>query len=192
MKTAAIPAWTADGVLPPIGGIATARDRSPYRVSLTDYLLRFGGTPDRCAILKGLLDYRARLHNAGLIRGFQWLDGSFLENVEVTENRSPNDIDLVSFYYCPPGISQAALLATHPWLVDRHALKTQHRVDAYVLDLGNNDPETLTRQSAYWYSMWSHRRNRVWKGFVEIDLAPADDAAGAATLASLSILGGAP
>jgi hypothetical protein len=53
------------------------------------------------------------------------------------------------------------------------------------------DPERLTRQSAYWYSVWSHRRNQRWKGFVHVDLAPSADATAAATLASLDA-GGRP
>ncbi|HNO14481.1 MAG TPA: hypothetical protein PKM96_09835, partial [Accumulibacter sp.] len=33
----------------------------------------------------------------------------------------------------------------------------------------------LVERSAYWYSMWSHRRNQVWKGYLEVDLNPAHD-----------------
>jgi uncharacterized protein YfaQ (DUF2300 family) len=46
-------------------------------------------------------------------------------------------------------------------------------------------PERLAQHSAYWYSVWSHRRDHAWKGFVQLDLAPAGDAAAAAILASL-------
>jgi hypothetical protein len=35
--------------------------------------------------------------------------------------------------------------------------------------------ERLVAQSSYWYSMWSHRRNQAWKGFLQIDLAPSQD-----------------
>ena len=34
----------------------------------------------------------------GIGSGFQWLDGSFLENVEMTEKRDPGDLDLVTFF----------------------------------------------------------------------------------------------
>lgn len=30
---------------------------------------------------------------------------------------------------------------------------------------------------AYWYSLWSHRRDDSWKGFVQVDLDPEQDAA---------------
>lgn len=43
-----------------------------------------------------------------------------------------------------------------------------------------------------WYSVWSHRRSQLWKGFVQVDLAPAEDAAAAATLASVANAGGRP
>ena len=33
----------------------------------------------------------------------------------------------------------------------------------------------LVERSAYWYSMWSHRRNQAWKGYLEVDLNPAHD-----------------
>jgi hypothetical protein len=78
VNTVAIPGWTPDGVLPPINaGQPVSIERSPYVVSLTDYVLRFGDTPDRRAVLSGFLGYRAALHSVGLISGFQWLDGSF-------------------------------------------------------------------------------------------------------------------
>jgi hypothetical protein len=90
MSPVAIPAWTADGVLPPINASQpTSPERSPYVVSLTDYVLRFGDTPERRGILDGFLKYRAALHRAGVVQGVQWLDGSFLEHVEVTEGRAP-------------------------------------------------------------------------------------------------------
>jgi hypothetical protein len=94
MSVVAIPAWTADGVLPPINASQpVSPERSPYVVSLTDYVLRFSDTPERRAVLDGYLRYRAALHAAGVVQGFQWIDGSFLEHVEVTEGRTPNDID---------------------------------------------------------------------------------------------------
>ena len=41
---------------------------------------------------------------------------------------------------------------------------------------------------AYWYSMWSHRRDGLWKGFVQVDLDSAQDADARAVL---NISGGA-
>lgn len=193
MTSVAIPAWTAEGVLPPINAAQpVSPERSPYVVSLTEYVLRFGETPERRTVLRGLLHYRVVLHAAGLVSGFQWLDGSFLEHVERIEGRPPNDVDVVTFYRLPSGISQAQLARRAGWageLLDHAAVKRNYHVDGYLVDLGM-DPERLTRQSAYWYSVWSHRRNQLWKGFVQVDLALRDDAAAAATLGSLDVGGG--
>lgn len=45
----------------------------------------------------GLLDLRAELTLAGKSDGFQWVDGSFTEDVEVQQGRTPNDVDVVTF-----------------------------------------------------------------------------------------------
>jgi hypothetical protein len=192
MSPVAIPAWTADGVLPPIDASQpVSPERSPYVVSLTDYVLRFSDTPERRSVLDGFLRYRAALHGAGVVQGFQWLDGSFLEHVELIEGRAPNDVDVVTFYRLPEGLSQKQLLAEAGALFDHASVMTAHRVDGYLVHLGM-DAERLTRHSAYWYSVWSHRRNQLWKGFVQLDLSPAEDTVAAATLASLTIAGGRP
>lgn len=192
MSPVAIPAWTADGVLPPINGSQpVSPERSPYVVSLTDYVLRFSGTPERRAVLDGFLRYRAALHGGGVEQGFQWLDGSFLEHVELLEGRAPNDVDVVTFYRLPAGVSQAQLAAKLGALADPGSVKRAFRVDGYLVHLGM-DAERLTRQTAYWYSVWSHRRNQLWKGFVQVDLAPAEDTVAAATLARLTNVGGRP
>ncbi len=57
----------------------------------------------------------------------------------------------------------------------RHAKSTYH-VDAYFVELDARSPEVLVNRSVYWYSIWSHRRDGLWKGFLQVDLAPAADA----------------
>jgi len=188
----AIPAWTADGVLPPHDASAPASgERSPYLVSLTDLVTRFATTPERRAIIAGLLAYRRALHETGVVRGFQWLDGSFAEHVEVIEQRPPNDIDVVTFYGLPAGVSQETFAPILGELYDHGVVKRRYRVDGYLVDLAM-DPTQLVLQAAYWYSMWAHRRTAAWKGFLQIDLAPPHDAAARATLEHLQRAGGAP
>lgn len=178
-------------MLPPVDASSPmSAERSPYVVSLTDLVLRFGDTTKRRTILDGFLRYRATLHQAGVVQGFQWLDGSFTEHVEMTEQRAPNDVDVVTFYRLPNGVSQKQLAASHDTLVDHDFVKATFFVDAYLVDLGM-EAERLANRSAYWYSAWSHRRNQLWKGFVQVDLAPAEDQGAAATLASLTV-GGNP
>ncbi len=107
MNTVALPSWNSLGLIPPIDEQQPASiERSPYTVLLTDFVLRFGQTQPRRMVLDGFLKYRAALHAAGLVSGFQWVDGSFLENVEAIETRAPNDIDVVTFFDLPAGKSQ--------------------------------------------------------------------------------------
>ncbi len=51
-------------------------------------------------------------------------------------------------------------------------------MDAYPFLLGGELNAEDVKQISYWYSMWSHRRNGQWKGFLQIGLSPdADDVA---------------
>lgn len=169
-----IPKWTAAGVLPPILELdPLSPTRSPYGARFAEFQGRFGGTDERDRILEGLRQYRLDLRNAGLVRGFQWVDGSFLEEVERTEGRAPNDVDVVTFYELPAGLDQRQILDASPWLVDHGLVKSRYRVDGYLVSL-TTPPERLASLAAYWYSLWSHRRDRLWKGFVRLDLAEDD------------------
>lgn len=91
-----IPPFTIDGVLPPYVGPSgpggAFEDLSPYEVSATEVVATLGATQNRQDILRNWLAHRGLLRDAGIQRGFQWLDGSFLEQKE------PNDLDVVSFF----------------------------------------------------------------------------------------------
>ncbi len=191
MSTVSIPRWNSEGVLPPIDSAdPTSASRSPYQVALADFVLHFGTSEPRCAILDGLLRYRAALHAAGLVEGFQWINGSFLEHVEVVLNRPPNDVDVVTFYRLPAGATQKGIRDIAPDLFDHDSVKQEFRIDGYLVHL-DQTPKALVERSAYWYSLWSHRRDRTWKGFIEIGLA-ADDAPAAGFLKTLAATGGQP
>lgn len=53
--------------------------------------------------------------------------------------------------------------------------KTRFHVDGYFVELDLEPQQSLIERSTYWYSMWSHRRNMVWKGYLQIDLSPVED-----------------
>ncbi|SMF95013.1 hypothetical protein SAMN02949497_2353 [Methylomagnum ishizawai] len=188
MPLTSIPTWNSRGVIPPINELnPVSVDRSPYPISLNEFVSRFSHTPQRLEILDGFLNYRAELHKLGLTIGFQWLDGSFLEDVELLESRAPEDIDVVTFYQLPPNVSQTDLLNKAPLLFPatksaRKAFKAIYHTDAYMVCLDTTLQERLVASSAYWYSMWSHRRNQLWKGYLQIDLAPVEDVAAKAIL----------
>lgn len=172
-----IPDWNISGVLPPIrpGNPGHSPDRSPYQTTLMDIVDRFSYTPERRDILKGLLEYRTALHAAGITKGFQWLDGSFMEVVEVREGRAPNDVDVVTFFHLPDGVSQLDLASAHASLFNHGHIKVTYKVDAYPVVLGAVFDSLHVKQLSYWYSMWSHTRQAQWKGFLQIDLSPEHD-----------------
>jgi hypothetical protein len=182
MTAITIPDWDPQGVLPPFDPARpTSPERSPYRVSLAALVARFATSVERVAILRGLLDYRAALHRLGLVSGFQWLDGSFTEDVERVEGRVPRDVDVVTFVLSPNGAPGGTLDGDEDAL-DHDAAKRRFSVDGYFVELDLLPPRDLTAQTAYWYSLWSHRRTRIWKGFVEVELDPRDDDAARAAL----------
>lgn len=184
MTIVSIPEWNTVGLLPPINQAnPISPERSPYNVALLDVIMRFATSPDRRQVLLGFLDYRAALHAMGLVNGFQWLDGSFTEQVETLERRPPRDIDVVTFLHTPDDFdpSDAQLEA-----LDHDTAKARFLVDSYIVELNFLPPEAIVQQSAYWYSMWSHRRNQAWKGYLQIDLNPAYDADARARLNQLN------
>lgn len=182
-----IASWNMAGVLPPIwpGEDGHSPNRSPYLMKLTEVIEHFSSSPERISILDGFLNYREALHSANIVKGFQWLDGSFLENIEVLELRSPNDMDVVTFFHIPNDQTQISLLSQDARLFDPALAKQTFLVDAYAFVLGNPTEERHVKQISYWYSMWAHRRDETWKGFLQVDLAPHTDAEAKQFLASV-------
>ena len=186
-RTVAIPAWTAQGVLPAIDVESpTSSSLSPYRVSLLDFVVRFGNTAARRTLLRGLLEFRAALHALDLVDGFQWLDGSFLEDIETVERRQPRDIDVVTFFRLPEGRSQTSLEEAAAELFDPQGVGGRYGVHGFFVQLNGVDPELVVEQCTYWNSLWSHRRNGQWKGYLQVDLAPAGDQEAMANLDLMS------
>lgn len=134
-----IPPFTIDGILPPFrgsdpGGVPALM--SPYHVTASDVVERLASSDGRRAILKGWLDHRAALRALGITRGFQWLDGSFLED------KAPNDLDIVVFTYRPPTAQDAAtwraLLVANAEVFDRRRVKQQFKLDSFFLDMNGS------------------------------------------------------
>lgn len=172
-----IPSWNNQGVLPPIwpGMQGQSNERSPYRVGINDLVDTYGFSEKRRIILKGLLEYRQALFKIGIMQGFQWIDGSFVEDVESIENRAPNDLDVVTFFHLPYGIDQRKLMDDHSLLFLPDETKKVYHVDAYSCLLGEPIGKSQVRKISYWYSMLSHKRNGLWKGFLQIDLSSNED-----------------
>lgn len=188
MKTTTVPMWSPSGLLSPVlDGQFAGRHRSPYVVPLIDMVRHLGTSFERRQILLGFLQYRSVLHRSGLCEGFQWLAGSFVEHIELMEQRPPQDMDIVTFLHSPPGFKPAA----DDMHVFDHALaKSRYRIDGYFVDLRTLIGKHLVHEAAYWYSLFAHRRTLVWKGFLQVELAPAQDSAALEWLRAQEASGG--
>ena len=133
---------------------------------------------ERKAIMLGLLGYRQQLATVGLQTGFQWLSGSFMEDIETLESRHPEDIDLVTFVHRPAAVRadpdwHRFFLANQP-LLDPKQVKATFRCDGYVVGL-DEDPTGIVSQTRYWFGLFSHRRSGLWKGMLQLPLAVSAD-----------------
>ncbi len=187
-----IPPWNVQGVIDPIDfANPPSAIRSPYIVSLETVVRHFSTSPERIQILDGLLRYRDALHTAGIEQGFQWLNGSFLENKEQNQGAPPNDIDVLTLFVPPSGISLNELFARDPVIFGRarNAVKAKFLVDGFLVQFGQN-PTSLMENACYFFSLFSHKKTTYqWKGILQVDLSSGEDAAANAAMPSL--LGGA-
>lgn len=96
-----------------------------------------------------------------------------MEDVEKSENRAPKDLDVVTFYSAPHGMSSMDLLnvlrTQLPEFFDRDLGKARFRLDHYGIHLGAPGI-SLVDNTRYWAGLFSHRRDGVWKGMVRVEL----------------------
>ena len=171
----AIPAF--DGilnVLPPHSGDPTnPSDLSPYHCTLVEVCTRFNTSPARRKILLGLLNLRAELYSLGY-QGFQWLSGSFVEDIEAYAQRDPRDVDAITIAKVPGLQTVKSHIMSRPDLFVPDQTKAKYLVDHYVVSLDSPTLEILYA-AKYWYALFSHRRDSVWKGMLSVDLIDKSD-----------------
>lgn len=173
-RSSTIPNWNNAGVIPPVvvepGEDAAGGQRSPYRCTILDLAQQFGSTPARQRILLGFIDYRRAIVELGVREGFQWVNGSILQDVERLEGRPPNDVDVVTF----TSISDETRtrLGKRPDLYQKGLCKEKYQTDCHFFWFENlEDRVKGIHLISYWYSLWSHRRRDfLWKGFLELPL----------------------
>ena len=185
--TATIPAFDHNLVLPPhAGDPRVPGDLSPYPCTTLDVVQHFATTPERVKILRGFLNFRKQLDAHGLVCGYQWLDGSFLEDIETSESRPPNDLDILTIYWGYDDSFQIQLMSRFPEFADRNLSKQSFQLDHFPVDAGFR-PDVTVDQTRYWIQLFTHNRNGVWKGMLKIDLNTPDiDAEAISLLDSLS------
>lgn len=177
------PGFNHSGVIPPFRSDPTTRDGSPYLTDLCSLVTQLGTTPERKALISGLLDYRTALRVAGITSGFQLLDGSFTEDCEAQRGRPPSDIDLVTYAYLPVSPTQVPTFMTANLnLFAPLQVKAQFGCDAYFVDMAKSS-ELVVDDTFYWYGLFSHQKiTATWKGVLRIPLVADDVAAQAALL----------
>tara|TARA_E500000318_G_scaffold108180_1_gene118543 strand:- start:3476 stop:4045 length:570 start_codon:yes stop_codon:yes gene_type:complete len=175
-----IPPFDHSSVIPPFVGADPTHpaNMSPYRAQIDELVATFATSPERSAILRGLLSYRSALIGLGVTQGFQWIDGSFAEDIETSENRPPNDIDVVTFLFRPASHRDPhawnALLQANLSLFTPKQAKLNYKCDAYIVDM-DEPPETVVDNTSYWFGLFSHKRvTALWKGIVQVPLADRD------------------
>lgn len=140
--------------------------------------------------MKGFIDYRKALSREGIERGFQWINGSFVEDIERSQSRPPSDIDVVTFFHIPPGDTQMSLVDKSPTLFNmdedfyREDRKRRYGVHAFMVCL-DGSPTTLVQSSRLWYRTWSMNANLDLKGYIHVPLDPLDDMTGSDVLRSM-------
>lgn len=177
-----IPEFNQHDVLPPFLAGTGPTDRTqttPYQTTLSEIVQRFGISEQRRQILQGLIQYRQALRNAGFTEGFQWIDGSFIENCEKVRNKPPADIDIVSFLLRPQIVKNDEEFENffHSDIAPLLDVKDKFKCDAYYVDL-NAHPFLIVKSTHYWFGLFTHQRETyLWKGLLEVPLNSDDELA---------------
>ncbi|MFY8322352.1 DUF6932 family protein [Pseudomonas aeruginosa] len=179
-----IPALNQSGVLPPFiqeFGPTSSAAMAPYGTSMAAVASRFTSTPERKAIFEGLLNFREQLRQAGLVEGFQWLAGSYLEDCERYRGRPPKDVDIVTFARRPTGMEEMTawqgFVQQNMHVFDKRLIKDTHMCDSYHVDL-SLPTEAIVSSTRFWFGLFSHQRDTyLWKGILAVPLIDDDEAA---------------
>lgn len=166
-----IPPFDHNNVLPPyLGPTPTSMAaQSPYKCDILEFCQHFATSADRVAILKGFVNFRIKCYATYIRQGFQWVDGSFMENVELSQHRSPNDIDVVTFAFGMNDYIVNSIKRHFPEFLDSTLSKPKYMVDHYLI-VADYDPASTIEAVRYWNQLFGHNRIGVWKGMVEIPL----------------------
>lgn len=180
-----IPPFDHNHVLPPHIGIPTLPGHvSPYKCSISDFCKHFSTTSQRIELLKNYMEFRLRMVPFRIMLGFQWIDGSFSENIEVSEKRCPNDIDVVTFIGGKTIKEQEDIIYAFPEFGKPYESKKTYKLDHYIVDYTYN-PDLTVEMTRYWIQLFCHNRSKVWKGIIQLPL-PTDGNEERSMLAYLS------
>lgn len=165
-----IPSFDHNNVLPPhLGNPTDKAHLSPYPCAILELCHKFSTSPNRIRILKNFIVFRQRMTALNIVYGFQWLDGSFLENIEISQGRAPKDLDVVTFFGRLSFSDQANIRATFPEFANPILAKSNFSLDHYPVDYTYN-PDVTVEQTRYWLQLFTHNRLGVRKGILKLSL----------------------
>lgn len=175
-----IPHFAPNGALPPFidGNPTNPAKRSPFEADIHLLVERFCTSKHRATLLKGLNTYRKHLFEGGFVDGYQWIDGSFVEDVENTRGRPPSDIDVVTLFNRPlkfqndPSAWYSAYASVlHLKFFETRNMKPVYKCDTFCIDLDAGHA-SLVRDTMYWGGLFTDIRGSTEKkGIVSIPLA---------------------
>lgn len=170
-----IPPFDHNHVIPPHRGNPTDHyEISPYECDIMEFCRHFATSKERIEILKGFVNFRLEMIRHGITNGFQWIDGSFTENVEAKESRAPHDVDVVTFFKGIDQLQAKSIFSVFPEFFKTNLSKPKYQVDHYPIPYDWN-PDMTVDITKYWYQLFSHNRQGVWKGMLKIPLYPTSE-----------------
>ncbi|MDN4013690.1 hypothetical protein QX233_14525 [Chryseobacterium gambrini] len=165
-----IPDFDHNNVLPPhLGNPALISDISPYECTTLELCKKFSTSPHRVNLLEKFIEFRMKMRDSGMNCGFQWMDGSFLENIEVSESRQPRDIDVVTFFQGLTIPQLYDIKVVFPEFFSPKLAKNIFFLDHYFVPI-DHDPISTVESARYWIQLFTHKRNGIWKGMLKIPL----------------------
>lgn len=172
-----IPPFDHNDVLPPYLGNnpADIRALSPYKTDIMEFCRHFATSQERIEILKGFVQFRLDCIRFGVCHGFQWIDGSFIEDIEKSDKRAPRDIDVVTFLFNLTRNQKLIIANQFKAFVNPGMSKMTYHVDHYLVEADSN-PVTTISMVKYWNQLFGHNRKGVWKGMVKIPLCADNQA----------------
>ena len=84
-------------------------------------------------------------------------------------------MDVVTFYAVPNGTTEEILYNIDKEIFDNNLCKKRFGIDGYLIGFSSTSDEVMIRLITYWHGMWSHTREDVRKGFLQVSLDPSQD-----------------
>lgn len=151
---------------------------SPFKCNLLELCERFATTKERVEILKGLYFFRKAMFENNILLGYQWLYGSFTENIEAIEHRSPNDLDVATFYQGAPNTNPEYWKEVFPEFISSKLSKEKYKLDQTAYPILVAPPSHVIHVDIVsdLIQLFTHTREGVWKGILRLELnTPEED-----------------